>query len=452
MLSLFSKVQDSPEGNARDDLLEADARFVWHPFTQNSSHQKPVYIKSAKGSQLFDQKGNAYLDMISSWWVNIHGHCDPEINAALTQQLSNLEHVMFAGFTHEPGVRLAKALSDCLPGTLNRVFYSDNGSTAVEVALKIAYQFWLNKGVKNRVRIAALTKGYHGDTFGAMSVGKGTGYFRHFHEMLFSVDFLPVAETWHGDTEVQSREAEALIEIEKHFEQHGNETCAIIIEPLIQGAGGMRMYSESFLLQITSIARRFGVLVIFDEVMTGFGRTGKLFASELLVDPPDLVCLSKGLTAGYMPLGATVVTDRIFEKFLGDSPFVSFAHGHSFTGNPLACAVALKSLELIKQRRCIERVAEIQDWFAKHLLPLSHLEGVVRTRFRGGVAALDISLRGSKQIDIRSFLERAFLADGLVIRPFGRTVYLMPPYCITEAEIARACASIQKQILHLSRT
>lgn len=447
----FSSAQDdSFQRGDRGDPLEADLRFVWHPFTQHAGARAPICVKSAKGTQLFDVGGKTYLDMISSWWVNIHGHCDPEINGALSLQASRLEHVMFAGFTHEPGAQLAQVLAHELPGELNRVFYSDNGSTAVEVALKMAYQYWLNRGERGRTRIAALSKGYHGDTFGAMSVGRKTGYFRHFHNMLFPVDFLPVAETWHGDPESGLREARALADIEKHFERHGRETCALILEPLIQGAGGMRFYSEDFMREVSMITRRNGVLLIFDEVMTGFGRTGFLFASELLEDPPDIVCLSKGLTGGYLPLGATVVKDGIFAAFLGESPMLGFAHGHSFTGNPLSCAVALKSLELIKSRRCMEKVAEIQGWFEKYFLPLGELASLVRVRFRGGVAAVDLQGRSHRSGATTSrLLEEAFLRDGFVIRPFGKTIYLMPPYCVREDEIARACRSIRKNVLAL---
>ncbi len=311
----------SPPGARRfaEDVLARDRRHVWHPFTQHGTESEPIVLTGAKAASLFDADGHEILDLVSSWWTCTHGHSHPKINAALAEQASLFEHVMFAGFTHRPAVDLAQAVAKLLPGDLSKVFFSDDGSTSVEVALKIAYQYWINCGEPRRRMLVAFDGGYHGDTLGAMSLGRGSQMFSPFRDLMCKVAVLPYPATFEGDDAAEEREAGALSAFEALLADRGHTIAALIIEPMLQGAGGMRLCRPSFLKRLVETAREAGVLVIFDEVATGFGRTGTLFAMEQADVVPDLVCLSKGLTAGYMPLAVTVAREAVFEAFLGDS-------------------------------------------------------------------------------------------------------------------------------------
>ncbi|MFZ1070756.1 MAG: aminotransferase class III-fold pyridoxal phosphate-dependent enzyme, partial [Methyloceanibacter sp.] len=282
------------------DILARDRRHVWHPFTQHGTEAEPLLIAAARGASLYDAEGREILDLISSWWTCTHGHSHPALNEALAQQAARFEHVMFAGFTHQPAVDLASALAQLLPGDLARVFYSDDGSTSVEVALKIAYQYWANRGEARRRVFISFDGGYHGDTLGAMSVGRGSGFFNLFRNMMCQVAVLPFPYTFEGDEAAEDREKGALIALEDRLWNGTHDIAALIIEPLLQGAGGMRICRPEFLARLVEMAQSAGVLVIFDEVATGFGRTGTLFAMQQAGVVPDLVCLSKGLTSGYM--------------------------------------------------------------------------------------------------------------------------------------------------------
>src|SRR6185437_3999788 len=294
------------------DVLDRDRRHVWHPFTQHGTEGDPIVLTGAKGASLFDAAGHEILDLVSSWWTCTHGHSHPKINAALAKQASLFEHVMFAGFTHQPAVDLATKVAGLLPGDLTRVFFSDDGSTSVEVALKIAYQYWINVGEAGRRSLVAFDGGYHGDTLGAMSLGRGSQLFSAFRDLMCNVVVLPCPATFAGDDAAEEREAGALSAFEALLADRGHTIAALIIEPLLQGAGGMRLCRPSFLKRLVKLARDARVLVIFDEVATGFGRTGTMFAMEHAETIPDLVCLSKGLTAGYMPMAATVARETIF--------------------------------------------------------------------------------------------------------------------------------------------
>jgi len=280
------------------DLLSRDQRHVWHPFTQHGTEGDPIVVTGARGASLFDANGNEILDLVSSWWTCTHGHSHSKLNAALAEQAARFEHVMFAGFTHQPAVDLATALAELLPGDLNRVFFSDDGSTSVEVALKIAYQYWINVGEPRRQILVGFDGGYHGDTLGAMSLGRGSQMFSPFRDLMCKVVVLPCPATFEGDDAADEREAGAISAFEALLADRGQSVAGLIIEPLLQGAGGMRLYRPSFLKRLLETARAMGVLVIFDEVATGFGRTGTMFAMERASVVPDLVCLSKGLTSG----------------------------------------------------------------------------------------------------------------------------------------------------------
>ena len=432
-----------------DRLLELDRRHVWHPFTQEATAPLPVPVVAGSGAVLRGADGREYLDLIASWWVNLHGHAHPAIAEAIAAQARCLEQVIFAGFTHAPAVELARRLTSLLPGDLDRVFYSDDGSTAVEVALKIAVQYWRNRGAR-RERFIAFEGGYHGDTFGAMSAGRGSGFFGPFEGMLLPVDQVPFPATWEGDPEVEAREAAALAALDDLLERSGDATAAIILEPLVQGAGGMRMCRPGFVAEVVRRARARGVLVIFDEVMTGFGRTGSLFACLGVGVTPDLVCLSKGLTGGFLPLSATVVREPIYQGFLDPEFDKAFAHGHSFTANPLGCAAALASLDLLLEPSTQARIRAIEARHRELVAALEDIPRATRGRVTGTIAALDVAAGESGYTAaVAQRLKAWFLDAGLLIRPLGPTVYLMPPYCVTDAQLDRAYAGIREALAGL---
>jgi len=433
------------------EVLAQDRRHVWHPFTQHGAEGDPIVLSGAKGASLFDADGNEILDLVSSWWTCTHGHSHPKLNAALAEQASRFEHVMFAGFTHQPAVDLATALAEHLPGDLSRVFFSDDGSTSVEVALKIAYQYWINAGEPRRRLLVAFDGGYHGDTLGAMSVGRGSQLFSPFRDLMCEVMILPCPATFQGDEAADEREAGALSAFEALLSDRGQTVAGLIIEPLLQGAGGMRLGRPTFLKRLVETARSAGVLVIFDEVATGFGRTGTLFAMEQAGVVPDLVCLSKGLTAGYMPLAATVAREGVFEAFLGEGFDRALPHGHSFTANPLACAVALASLALFEEENTLQRVARINQRHREMLAELSARPDVARPRLIGSILAFDVRAAGGYQSAESRRLRDWYLAHGLNIRPLGPTLYLMPPYCITDEELTRAYAGLVEGLDQLGK-
>jgi adenosylmethionine-8-amino-7-oxononanoate aminotransferase len=416
------------------DLIARDRAHIWHPYTQAQTASPPLPIVRGEGVYLYTEDGRKILDGISSWWVNIHGHSHPALNAALAAQAERLEHVMFAGCTHPPAVELAERLVALLPrgpgtpGTpphLTRVFYSDNGSTAVEVALKMALQYWRNRG-EPRTAFVGLHDAYHGDTVGAMSVSEASVFTAAFEPMLF-----PIAR-------VESAGA-----LEAHLRAHRGTVAAVIVEPMIQGAGGMITRPAGFLAACRQLCDEHETLLIADEVFTGFGRTGKMFACEHAGIAPDIICLSKALTAGYLPLGATVATERMYEAFLSDDRAKTFFHGHSFTANPLACAVAIASLDLFAEGDVLGRVRRLEAQMTAALAPLSRLESVADVRVLGGVGAIELRTGAGGYLDgIGPRLAAEFLQRGLLLRPLGNVLYFMPPYVITDEQAAWALAQI----------
>jgi adenosylmethionine-8-amino-7-oxononanoate aminotransferase len=428
-------------------LADRDRRHVWHPFTQEQTAPLPVGIARAKGASLFDESGREILDLAASWWVNVHGHCHPAIARAIAEQAKTLEHVLFAGFTHEPAVRLAEELCAALPRPLDRVFFSDNGSTSVEVALKAAYQYWRNRGENGRTVFLALEGGYHGDTFGAMSVGRSSGFYPAFADLLFEARFFPFAETWLHDEGVAAREEAALDCVARLLDRVGDRTAAVILEPLLQGAAGMRVCRPGFTRRVAEAARARGILVIFDEVLTGLGRTGTLFALSQVGFVPDFVCLSKGLTGGFLPLAATVAREEVYQAFLGPDFSTALAHGHSYTANPLGCAAALASLALFEEERTLERIRRIGDLHRQWLTSLCDLPVVRRPRQIGSVAAFTLGAdTGDYGSDIGPRLRARLLDQGLLVRPLGNVVYLMPPACIGEEELKRAQGMVREAV------
>lgn len=415
-------------------LSTRDAAVLWHPFTQMQTAPLPIPIVRGEGSVLFDADGRTYLDMISSWWVNLHGHAHPYIAERVSEQLRTLEHVIFAGFTHEPAVQLAERLLPLLPSNQKRVFYSDNGSTAVEVALKMAFQYWHNLGQPRR-RVIALDGAYHGDTFGAMSVGGRSAFSAPFAPFLFDVDYLPTPVP--GEEEAVLAQAEALFT---------DDVAAFIAEPLVQGAGGMVMYEPAVLDKLIQLAHQHGALVIADEVMTGFGRTGKLFASHHLTEQPDLMCLSKGLTGGTMALGVTTCTAAIYDAFLSNDKFKTLFHGHSFTANPLACAASLASMDLLLSpdtQASIERIADqhaiFANWLRQH-------PAVTSVRQRGTILAFDLVAGGEASYfsNIRDMTYNFLLERGILMRPLGNVLYFLPPYCTTNEQLVYAYSAVRE--------
>lgn len=417
-----------------EQILALDERHLWHPYTQHGTESAPLVITGAKAATLTLGDGSTLLDMISSWWTCTHGHSHPALNAALIAQAERFEHVMFAGFTHEPAVDLARRLSDVLPGDLSRVFYSDDGSTAVEVALKIAYQYWANDGRPRRTFVA-FDGGYHGDTVGAMAVGRGSGFFSLFRDLLCEVKVLPFPATFIGDAEAEAKEDAAIAALEALIAENGDDIAGLIIEPLLQGASGMHVCRPSFIKRMTALAQAAGILVIFDEVATGFGRTGTLFAMEQAGVVPDMVCLSKCLTAGYLPMAVTVTRDSLFERFIGESFDRALAHGHSFTANPLACAVARRSLQLFDEEGTLARIGEIAAKHSAFLAEISSRPDVKAPRQVGTVIAFDVKGASIYQSSQSRSLRDWFLSHGLNIRPLGSTIYLMPPFCIADDEL-----------------
>lgn len=437
-----------------DDFVTIDRRHVWHPFTQAATAPEPIPVVRASGVSLFTADGREILDLISSWWVNLHGHAHPVIAEAIARQAATLEQVIFADFTHAPAARLAERLVGVLPPGLTRVFYSDNGSTAVEVALKLAWQYWRNQGAPRR-RFLAFAGGYHGDTLGAMSVGQGSGFYEPFRDLLLEVGQIPYPATWDGDEAVAAKEAASLAWLDAWLADHGADTASLIVEPLVQGASGMRMVRPEFLRAVVERVRAAGILVIFDEVMTGFGRTGSLFASLRAGVSPDLICLSKGLTGGFLPLSATVCGDRVFEAFLGGSFERAFAHGHSFTANPLGCAAALASLSILEEPATLARLAALEAFHRERLAALAGRPGLGRARVTGTIAAIEITAGepGAAGYDgtLGAKLKRFFLERGLLLRPLGNVVYLLPPYCVTDDQLDRAYQAIEEAAATLSQ-
>lgn len=415
-------------------LLAKDRQFVWHPFTPLIGSEDNQVIVKAEGAKLFTAEGDVIIDAIASWWVNLHGHSNPVIARAIADQASRLEHVMFAGFTHEPAIELAEKLLSILPGNQSKVFFSDNGSTAVEVGLKMALQCWHNKGEK-RNRIIALEGGYHGDTFGAMSVGERGAFTKPFWPFLFEVDFIEFPFPDRED-DIADR-FEALIK--------KGEVAAFIFEPVIQGAAGMRQYSTGWLDRLIRIARSHQVLCIADEVMTGFGRTGKLFASDYLENKPDIFCLSKGITGGALPLGATTCTSTIQQAYYHQDIYKTFFHGHSYTANPLACAAANASFDLLTSDQCqadIIRIAESFSRFRSRIAPHAKVKSVSQL---GAILAIEFNTPGETNYinEARHELYPYFLSKGVLLRPLGNIIYLIPPYVITDRELETVYQAIE---------
>ncbi len=412
-------------------LVERDAAVIWHPYTQHKTMRPPLPIVRGEGVYLVDEEGRRYIDAISSWWTNIHGHGHPYIAEKIYEQARRLEHVIFAGCTHEPAVRLAERLLPLLPGDFTKVFYSDNGSTAVEVALKMAIQFQQHKEERKRNKILALRNSYHGDTFGAMSVSERGVFTLPFGQFLFEVIFLDMEET-----EKMSNSQLSMLNLE--------EVAAFIYEPILQAASGMNMYNAEKLNELLCTLKQNDVICIADEVMTGFGRTGNLFASESMHHKPDIICLSKGLTGGSLPLAITACNQKIFDAFLSDDLRKTFFHGHSYTANPIACAAALASLELLQREECLASIEYITKENRNFLADLrsskfkNQKSKIADPRSLGTILAFEIHSEKKEYLSsLKDEIINLSLQQGVFLRPLGNTIYIMPPYCITSQELQK---------------
>lgn len=405
-------------------------------------------VVKGEGAFLYLEDGTRIVDMISSWWTNVHGHSHPYIAKAIYEQACKLDHTIFADFSHPPAERLTELLLDVLPDSLNHVFFSDNGSTSVEVALKIAYQYWWNKG-KPRRSFIAFEGAYHGDTIGAMSIGSTSGFFAPFEKLMFTITSVPYP---HGSDDIVERERESLAAIEKLLREQPDEFAAIILEPLVQGAGGMRMCREEFLKELRKLARYFQVPLIYDEVMTGFGRTGDWFACTNSGTTPDIICLSKGITGGFLPLAVTVCSDDLYEAFLSSDRTKTFYHGHSYTANPIACAAAVASIELLKQNE--DSFQSMEDRHRFHASSIATNPLASNLRFCGTIVAMEISVGSENSYfnEIGPVLKKEFLKNGFLIRPLGNTVYLMPPYCIDDETLALVYTTINRVLKSICTT
>ena len=414
-------------------------QHLWHPFTQPGRGPAPLPVKRGQGVWLELEDGRKLIDGISSWWVTLHGHSEPSIAAAIARQAETLEQVIFANFRHQPASQLSERVCALWPG-LERMFFSDNGSTAVEVALKMALQHSWRLGGQRR-QVIAFDGAYHGDTFGAMAVGERGLFSAPFEPLLFEVARCPWPATWWGDDGCEQKESNALVHLEQLLE---TPTAAVILEPLLQGAGGMSMVRPEFLVAVQQRVRQAGALLIADEVLTGFGRCGELFASLRAGITPDLVALSKGLTGGFLPMGVTLASEELYQQFVGPEPERTFFHGHSFTANPLGCAAALASLELLQARP--ERYHSIEARHQTHLERLAALQQVKRPRLLGSIAAFELAGASGYLEPIGLEVQRHCLAEGLFVRPLGSVVYLMPPLCINDQELER-CYSVLSGVL-----
>jgi adenosylmethionine-8-amino-7-oxononanoate aminotransferase len=410
-------------------LIEADRRCVWHPFTQQRSWETaepPVVIEHAEGTNLYDTDGRAYIDGVASLWCNVHGHRHPTIDAAIVAQLGRVAHSTMLGLSHEPAIALAEALVEIAPPGLSRVFYSDSGSAAVEVALKMAFQWAQQRGEPQRRGFISLENGYHGDTLGAVSVG-GIDTFHSLYEPLLFAGWRARA----GDIEDMAR----------LLDTHGEEVAAVIVEPLVQGAAGMLLTPPGYLRQVRELCDRHGVLLICDEVATGFGRTGRMFACQHEDVTPDLLCLGKGLTGGYLPLAATLTTERVYEGFLGDAAELrTFFHGHTYTGNPLGCAAGLATLEVFRQERTLELLGPKIELLQRNLdrrvavLPL-----VGEVRQCGFMVGIELT-GGAHGERLGHQVTLAARSRGAIVRPLDDVVVLMPPLAISEPDLCRLVA------------
>jgi adenosylmethionine-8-amino-7-oxononanoate aminotransferase len=444
-----------------EELAAWDQAYLWHPFTQMQDWvaEEPVIIVGGEGNYLIDVYGNRYLDGVSSLWCNVHGHRHPTLNAALHEQADRIAHSTLLGLASVPSIVLAQRLVQLAPRGLTRVFYSDAGATAVEIALKMAFQYWQLRGETRRTEFVALTESYHGDTLGAVSVGYSEAFHRFFKPLLFPCHKLdpPHVYRWQRGMDTDAAVRAAVEEVEALLARKGREIAALIVEPLMQGAAGMWSHPTAYLRALRDLTRQHGVLLISDEVATGFGRTGRMFAAEHAGVAPDLMCVGKGITGGYLPLAATLASEEIFGAFLGRyEDFKTFFHGHTYTGNALACAVAVANLDVFEQEHVLARVRERSQRLTEQLADIALLPHVGDIRQWGLMVGIELvqdrsdrrSYPPSERMGMRVILEAR--CHGIILRPLGNVIVLMPPLSITQSELDRLCAVTSDAILRVT--
>lgn len=416
-------------------LTDRDLKVIWHPYTQMKTALPPVPIVRGEGACLFDEGGKKYIDAVSSWWVNIHGHSHPYIAQKVAEQLTKLEHVIFAGFTHPGAVELAERLLQILPTNQKKAFYSDNGSTAVEVAIKMCLQYWHNHG-QGRTKILAFKNAYHGDTFGAMAVSGRSAFTAAFDSLLFEVEFIDLPNK------------DNIQDLKSRISNLKSQLACFIFEPLVQGSAGMLMYEAEYLNELMTHCRKESVLLIADEVFTGFGRTGKAFACNDVTEQPDIMCFSKGLTGGTMALGLTTCNQQIFDAFLSDDKLKTLFHGHSFTANPVACAAALASLDIFEEAATLENIKRIEEKHSEFASRIKHHPKLKAVRQTGTIIAMEWQTGSDTSYfsTLRDKLYLYFLDAGIILRPLGNIIYILPPYCITNADLEYIYKKIEQAL------
>lgn len=417
------------------NLQQRDKKHLWHPLTQHKLHPNHLPIVNAKGCVLTDDKGNEYIDGIASWYTCMYGHCNPFITERIKQQLDELDQVVFSGFTHKPAIELSEALMRILPDNQQKIFFSDNGSTTVDIAIKMALQFHFNQGEK-RGKIVALEGGFHGDTFGAMSVSGLSVYNGPFEDFFIDVERIPVPNNQNFE--------EVLQQFNKLLKE-GN-VAAFIFEPLVQGASAMFMYESKYLDELIALAHQHKVITIADEVMTGFGKTGKNFASDYLKHKPEIICLSKSLTGGIVPMGLTTCSQKVYDAFYADEIGKGFFHGHTYSANPMACSAALASIELLQTDEIQENIQRIITSHQEFDLTIKDHPKVARTRQLGIIYALELNVQMERYGNLRDKLFKHFMSSGVFLRPLGNTIYILAPFTITDAELEKVYSSIIKAL------
>ena len=418
-----------------ENLSNRDKKHLWHPLTQHKLGKPQLPIVKAKGAVLFDEDGNEYIDAIASWYTVMYGHANEQIVSAITQQMQTLDFVMFSGLTHEPAIELSEKLMEILPNNQAKIFFNDNGSTAVEAAIKMAFQFFHNKGEK-RDTLIAFEDGFHGDTFGAMSASGLSSYNGPFEEFLLKVERIPVP------TEDNLEEIKQLLsQILKK-----NKCAAFVFEPLVQGAAGMKFHSAKGLNELIEICQEEHILCIADEIMTGFGKTGKNFASDYLENKPDIMCLSKALTAGMFPLSITSCSQAVYNGFLSDEVHKGFFHAHTFSAHPLGCAAALAGIKLLNSPEIVKKRSAINRAHNTYVQEIKSHPKVAEVRVKGVILAIDLNIETERYGNLRDKLYSFFLERGVLLRPLGNTVYVLPPYVIKKGELQKVYQAITEAL------